>query len=166
MFKFIAYFKFLWYSTSQHGVHSPFVYQYLTNCLYKKPKLHSNKNYSIFLKSIPYFKTKTIGIVGNDGPLELAIREQYPKLQVNNTIGDLIYFKTWNYTDISNLLIRDRIKNDTMLFLEGIHESKEMEKQWQLVIQDSSVSVSIDTFYCGIVSIRKEQVKEHFILRA
>ncbi|OQD42359.1 hypothetical protein BUL40_11370 [Croceivirga radicis] len=166
MFKFVAYLKFLWYSTNQHGVHSPFVYQFLTKCLYSKPKLHATKSYSIFLKSISYFKPKTIAIVGDDRALELAIKERYPKLKPNNSkTADLIYFKFWDYTDIGDLLSREKIENDTIFFLEDIHGSKYMENQWKKVILDTRISVSIDTFYCGIVSIRKEQVKEHFTLR-
>lgn len=43
-------FKFIWKSTNQHGVHSPFVYQLVTNCIYKK----SDEN--ILSKIIDYRK--------------------------------------------------------------------------------------------------------------
>lgn len=36
MYPFLAYIKFIFTSTNQHGVHSPFVYSLLTKCLYKK----------------------------------------------------------------------------------------------------------------------------------
>jgi predicted O-methyltransferase YrrM len=39
----ISYFKFLIHSTNQHGVHSPFVYNFITKCLYKKIPV-SNKD--------------------------------------------------------------------------------------------------------------------------
>ncbi len=38
MFQLIAYLKFLLKSTNHHGVHSPFVYNLLTKCLYIKEK--------------------------------------------------------------------------------------------------------------------------------
>jgi predicted O-methyltransferase YrrM len=34
----IAYIKFLFEATNQHGVHSPFVYNFITKCLYDKTK--------------------------------------------------------------------------------------------------------------------------------
>lgn len=38
MYQIIAYIKFLLKSTNQHGVHSPFVYDFVTKCLYDKKK--------------------------------------------------------------------------------------------------------------------------------
>lgn len=36
MYQMIAYIKFLSNSTNQHGVHSPFIYDFVTKCLYDK----------------------------------------------------------------------------------------------------------------------------------
>jgi predicted O-methyltransferase YrrM len=36
LFQIIAYIKYLFRSTNQHGVHSPFVYDLLTKCLYRR----------------------------------------------------------------------------------------------------------------------------------
>lgn len=36
LFQIKSYFRFLWYSTNEHGVHSPFVFQLVTKCFYKK----------------------------------------------------------------------------------------------------------------------------------
>ena len=38
MYQLIAYIRFIFNSTNQHGVHSPFVYNFVTKCLYDKKK--------------------------------------------------------------------------------------------------------------------------------
>jgi len=40
-----------------------------------------------------------------------------------------------------------------------------MSEAWAIIINHPKVTVSIDTFYWGIVFFRKEQVKEHFTVR-
>ena len=43
MFQITSYIKFLLNSTNQHGVHSPFVYSFVTKCLYDKTKFDNYK---------------------------------------------------------------------------------------------------------------------------
>lgn len=38
MYQIIAYIKFLFSSTNQHGVHSPFIYNFVTKCLYDRER--------------------------------------------------------------------------------------------------------------------------------
>jgi hypothetical protein len=40
-----------------------------------------------------------------------------------------------------------------------------MTEAWDEIKNHPAVTVSIDTFYWGIVFFRKEQVKEHFVIR-
>lgn len=40
MYQILAYIKFLTKATNQHGVHSPFVYNFVTKCLYYKTKFN------------------------------------------------------------------------------------------------------------------------------
>ncbi|APY07561.1 methyltransferase [Winogradskyella sp. J14-2] len=54
MYQIIQYIKFLFKATNQHGVHSPFVYNFVTKCLYDKRRYeaYSNlKNYRNILKT-------------------------------------------------------------------------------------------------------------------
>jgi len=51
LYSILSYFKFLIRSKNQHGIHSPFVYDFTTKCLYKK-----NKNFKSQFKNIKEFK--------------------------------------------------------------------------------------------------------------
>jgi len=41
VFQIIAYIKFLFHSTNEHGVHSPFVFDLITKCFYNKKQLNA-----------------------------------------------------------------------------------------------------------------------------
>jgi len=52
MFQIIEYIKFLFKSTNQHGVHSPFVYDLVTKCFYDKTKYDTYSSLSDYRKSL------------------------------------------------------------------------------------------------------------------
>ena len=64
------YLLFLWNSTNQHGVHSPFVYRLVTQCLYNTqkipckhyPKGISKRKGQFLLRLIAYLKPKSLKI--------------------------------------------------------------------------------------------------------
>ena len=62
-------------------------------------------------------------------------------------------------------LIRKYAHNDTVFIFDDIHWSLEMEEAWKAIVADSDVHVSCDVFHFGLVFLRKQQVKEHFVLR-
>ncbi|MDQ3102142.1 MAG: class I SAM-dependent methyltransferase [Bacteroidota bacterium] len=53
----------------------------------------------------------------------------------------------------------------TVIVLDDIHWSKGMEEAWEEIKNDERVTVTIDLYQMGIVFLRKEQAKEHFVLR-
>jgi hypothetical protein len=55
-------------------------------------------------------------------------------------------------------------KNDTCIFIENIHQTKANEKIWKRLHQQETITCSIETFNLGLLFIRKEQKKEHFII--
>ena len=58
-----------------------------------------------------------------------------------------------------------RVHNDSVVVLDDIYWSKEMTEAWHEIMSHPKVTVSIDTFQWGMVFFRKEQAKEHFIIR-
>ena len=81
---------------------------------------------------------------------------------------DLIYFDG-NHQKQATLdyfeALLSTITNDTLWIFDDIHWSKEMEEAWKIIQKQDKVSVTIDTFQWGFVFFRREQPKEHFIIR-
>lgn len=80
----------------------------------------------------------------------------------------LIYFDgnhskkaTLDYFD----LLLPTVSNESLWIFDDIHWSPEMEQAWQNIKKHPKVSVTIDTFQWGLVFFRKEQPKEHFVIR-
>jgi predicted O-methyltransferase YrrM len=57
------------------------------------------------------------------------------------------------------------VHNDSVMIFDDIHWSKGMEEAWEEIKAHPKVKVSIDTFQWGLVFFRKEQEKEHFVIR-
>jgi len=81
---------------------------------------------------------------------------------------NLIYFDG-NHSKTATLdyfeLLLPTITNDSIWIFDDIHWSKDMEEAWEIIKKHPKVTVTIDTFQWGIVFFRKEQRKEHFVIR-
>jgi predicted O-methyltransferase YrrM len=60
LYQAIQYIKFLFKSTNQHGVHSPFVYNLVTKCFYDTANHEAYKNISAYRKQLLQDHTKII----------------------------------------------------------------------------------------------------------
>ncbi len=164
-YRFVAYLKFIFTSTNQHGVHSPFIYDFITKCLYKKSKFKGHKTIRILLKSIAYFKANNIHITSKDIYIQSQVKNAFPLIELDNHPCDIIYMD-WPNTELFHGLIEDHLfHNNTMLLVKNMHENKENTDIWEQMKGNEKVTVSVDMYHCGILFFRKEQVKEHFKIR-
>jgi predicted O-methyltransferase YrrM len=80
----------------------------------------------------------------------------------------LIYFDG-NHSKKATLdyfeLLLPTITNDSVWIFDDIHWSPEMEEAWEVIKNHPKVSVTIDTFQWGLVFFRREQEKQHFVIR-
>lgn len=186
-FRIISYLKFLAKSTNQHGVHSPFVYNMVTLCFYDKKKKKSDpalrsilkktkKHYlniktARLLNSIVSYLNYTKGFVPNVISKEvIAILNKNNPITISNTIQksetyDIIYTDL-NYQKIDEILqLFTLTHNDSLLIINNIYNSSENLNSWKTIITNSNARVTINTYSLGFIFFRKEQVKEHFVIR-
>ena len=57
------------------------------------------------------------------------------------------------------------VHNDSVIIFDDIYWSKDMTDAWWQIIANEKVTLSIDTFQWGMVFFRKEQPKQHFVIR-
>jgi len=166
MIPWYPYFKFLLASTNEHGVHSPFVFQYLTRCLYQKPRRNRRKALDVMLKSIPYFGIKRVSLPNGYAEIRALLTAACPELEYGRPPYDLLYFAN----PVPTLLTPEQTEavswhNDSLCVLDHIHVSREATANWDRIKALENVRVTIDGFFCGLVFFRQEQAKQHFKIR-
>lgn len=161
VYKFISYLKFLIKSTNQHGVHSPFVYNFVTKGLYinssKSPlikkdtrlKRLSKKEVKVLSKIIAYFNVN-----------ELFFHNNLSNLQLNRLNElELVFLNDSKQLQLLNL------STHFFIVVQSIYKDKESYTTWLNYLEKTENIVTIDTFTYGIIFFRPEQAKEHFIIR-
>jgi len=128
-------------------VHSPFVYQLVDEVIYSTQ--------SVEQISLPE-----------------SLQKQTPKVQA--MLGRVLQAHAPS-SDFTTVYVVDtptahtdmlaQAKPDTLLIVLGIYDSSEQKNQWKLIQVHSTVTVTIDLFYVGLVYFRKGQAKEDFKIR-
>ncbi|WP_103071250.1 hypothetical protein [Aquimarina sediminis] len=189
LFRTKAYFKFLFKSTNQHGVHSPFVYNLVTKCFYNTKEKTIYSTLKSILKKSDHkteFKYRTAKLL-NRIPSYLEIKKVLIHTNYTDVITQILTLdntilidkiadnkKEYDmiYVDINQLQHPQEIEalfikmhNNSVIILNSIWESESTIAVWNQIKENSKVTVTIDTFYLGFVFIRTEQAKEHFTIR-
>lgn len=152
-----------------HGVHSPFVFSFITSVLNSKEFSQEDDNadkYRALVNSMISFY-KPIALMELElNPLNKAnVLEEIEKA---NTIGLLYLKQNKNTADLMlyfNAAIK-KVNTHSILIFENIHNSKEMEASWEQIKMHKEVKLTIDLYKLGIVFFRQEQLeKENFTIR-
>ncbi|WP_162984974.1 O-methyltransferase [Mesonia aquimarina] len=239
-------------ATNQHGVHSPFVYQLVTECFYNRKNRPNYKKISAYRKDLfqqkeqisirpncsTFFKAKTyslsklakihgtswkrskflnrltdylnfkdiieIGTLVGIRTSCFAAQEKCSIITIDNCSEtqkvaeknlqkhnfkninfinddfingfkkcdlekvDCIYLSNTRRQDLTLQLFEEVLKkvhNNSVIIIEDIHWSKEINAAWEKIKKNKQVKVTVDTFYLGLIFFRKEQAKEHFKIR-
>lgn len=86
----------------------------------------------------------------------------------NSTTFDLVFIDGHhNGSALKNYIeqLKPITHNETIFILDDIRWSDSMFSSWEEICNDSYFNVSIDLFRMGIIIPRKQQVKEHFIIK-
>lgn len=165
-FYHFSYLKFWLTATNQHGVHSPFIYRFVTQCLYNKSRFKTDRSTNILLKTIAYYKLTKIQVLTSDDHIEQQLSTHINGASITDTSKELIYLDPLNKQTLQEYLIHNQeISNDTMVYIPCIYKNRDRHTFWKKIKELEKVTVSIDMFYGGLLFFRKEQAKEHFKIR-
>ena len=93
---------------------------------------------------------------------------EFPKLLKNHKNFDFVFIDgnhreqpTINY--FKQCL--EKANENSVLIFDDIYWSEEMMQAWEEIKNNNKVTITIDLFFMGIVFFRKEQAKQHFLIR-
>ena len=165
-FRFLSYLKFLWHSKNEHGVHSPFIFKYVTQCLYTKKKYSKDKAQNVVLKSLGYFQCQSFTIVSPSKDFESAVKKNFPTIAVEPISVDLIYISDFTEDALQTYVYSNKkVRNDTVVILGNIYKNRNNAILWEKLKESDKIKVTVDMYHCAALFFRKEQVKEHFKIR-
>ena len=58
----------------------------------------------------------------------------------------------------------DHLPSSSVLIIENIKRDKETQKYWSELISDSRTGVSFDLYYCGVLFLNNDMVKQSYIV--
>jgi len=109
-----------------------------------------------------HFQLNNIQLINSDFTKALK------KDEIANARFDLIYLDG-NHNKAATLFyfneLLSNVNDDSVMIIDDIFWSKEMTEAWEIIKKNIKVTVTIDTFFWGIVFFRKEQEKQHFTIR-
>lgn len=164
MHKFLLYIKFILKSTNQHGVQSPFVYELVTRCFYNRSMNEKNNLTALFVKDkkLSGKQIKFLNKLINYFQISEESFSSERSNILNSSTGkfDIIYFDTPDQFNIKKILHTNQVA-----LINNIISSKDQNDIWESIIKQPAATVTIDTYVFGLIFFRKEQAKEHFIIR-
>lgn len=166
----LGYLNYVIKSTNAHGVHSPFVYQLITKCIYLKKTMilpvktmfKKDKYTTLTHRLITYFKPKKIlNLTENTINIANVCVDTTAKSLV---VYDAIFVNSYHlHTHTINNLY-SLVHNDSWLLVKK-DQSPKSKQLWLDVKDNTLVTVSIDLYALGLVFFRKEQLKQDFTIR-
>ncbi|MFS4418307.1 hypothetical protein [Maribacter sp. 2307ULW6-5] len=163
MYPLISYLKFLLASTNAHGVHSPFVYGYLTRCLHQKKPGGLTATEAVLAQSIRYFSFDGVWLFHERPQLKSKLEQQCGPIRWQPKAPQVAYLNK----GLPNAFFgaAPAMAAGGMLVVPDIHKSRERFRAWKQLLQEPRGRVTLDLFHCGVVFFGREQAKEHFTLR-
>ena len=170
-FTLINYFKYYFNASNGkgHGVHSPFVFNFIGSILnnkeLKQEANYSNKYRALVNRMVAYYMPATVMEFEATPSNKVDVLEE---IENADTIGLLHVKQNKNAAQLMiyfNAAIKKE-NTESILIFDNIHDSKEMENSWEAIKMHKEVKLTIDLYKLGIVFFRQEQLeKENFIIR-
>ncbi len=188
----LKYLRYYWVAANSkgHGIHSPFVYQFIRNTLNATSSLNEivNRSPSVtkILQEIEAVSANKLApkiilliarLIQSLNPLTISVtgsNKQFVAenaMHVNQRVESIDFALIGEGQDLATILLNankliDKMHSNSCMIMNGIHTDSNMEAAWDQLKKHDRIRLSIDLFKIGILFCRQEQKEqEYFIIR-
>lgn len=152
-------------SKNRHGIHSPFIYEFLDRGLYAAPLKKVPAQDRLLKATLMHFKPKKIGVSKT-----LPAYSPLLKILPNNSVSknppfDLFIYGQPSESIVGFLSTPGNRHNDSMIYIGNLRASARGYALWEEISRHDSVRVVLETYQAGLLFFRREQAREYFRIR-
>jgi hypothetical protein len=159
------YIKFWFKANNQHGIHSPFVYEFVTKGLYIKHRYCRSDSRNTFFKCINYFKPKSIDFAVGNELLINKVKNEFPSISYKAPYDMIYYDSLESESQILAMATYAKQHPNGIIFISDIRTKKTSKELWNKLILANFAIVTVDMYYGCLLFFHSTQAKEHFKIR-
>lgn len=156
---------FWFQAQNRHGVHSPFIYEFLDRAVYAPGVKQGGAGQRLLRAARVHFNPKCIWMASNL-PVNSGIRGN---LEVDSTQSgppfDLLVFDKPSPEVGEILSDPGQWHNDSIVYLGNLRGSASAYAMWEQISLHPSIRVVVESYREGLLFFRKEQARQHFKIR-
>jgi len=158
-------------SNTLHGTHSPFVYHFLENIVYKKSLPTHSKTEGLFYRIANWDFVQHIYAIGaTNAELEL-LNSSHKNIATTFTnteekVSMVFFGSKLSAEEIKNNYnsIKNHINTQSVFVFSTTNSSNDILEVWKYICKDETNIISIDFFFSGILFFVDSKPKEHFTI--
>ena len=150
---------------SRHGIHSPFIYRFLDEGLYRRDLRHLHPDQRLLLAALDHFGPVRLGAAPPEGRLATWLATQRPDRPGGQPPFDLFIFESPTHGLVGALDRPGWWHNDTVVFVGNLRSHKGSRQKWLEAARKAPVTVVLETCTSGLLFFRRQQARQHFRIR-
>jgi hypothetical protein len=156
---------FWWKAKNRHGIHSPFIYNFLDQGLYRRDLRSFSPARRLLLAAVDHFQPEQVGSFPEDNPTAQWLREVRKGLRWGAAPFDLMVFESPGNALKHELAKEEDHHNDTVVYVGNLRKDRESLACWEEVLRSGKCRVALETYDAGLLFFRQQQAAQHFRIR-